>query len=337
MLLSPGRDVLVIVDRSAPASNGDLGRSVHRSLILNQPEPIILPDRFTVLGRNSSLIALDYLPPLAWEKLQRHDLKIVHSGQPRWVEPTSAHGHRLRRWTSHKPTLTHLLVLDHKHPAIRDRRTLFRKRITTVKDAPRLLVNGSNSRKIGGTVTKGKWAGMPILTLTLEERRTCWSGCSHFADCYGNKMNWSRRIEHGPELEERLESELRLLNRQHPDGFVVRLHALGDFYSAKYVRAWLRWLRLFPALRAFGYSSWPTGSPIGKALSTAVTAHWDRFAIRFSNQGVAERGATTIYREPEAPRIAEGIICPAQTDRTECCGTCALCWQTPANIVFVAH
>jgi hypothetical protein len=108
---------------------------------------------------------------------------------------------------------------------------------------------------------------MPILTLTLEERRSCWSGCRHFADCYGNKMNWSRRIEHGPALEARLEKELRRLNQKYPEGFVVRLHALGDFYSAKYVHSWMRWLQMFSALRAFGYSSRPLDSGIGRAIS----------------------------------------------------------------------
>jgi hypothetical protein len=278
-----------------------------------------------------------YEPPLAFEKLARHRLTVTRPGSPAWRPPPLIRGQTLRRWTSHRPTLSHLLKLDPDHPAITDRRTLFRKRIAAVKDALRLLISGSNSRKIGGMVTKGKWTGMPILTLTFEERRTCGSGCRHFADCYGNKMNWSRRIEHGPALETRLEKDLRRLNREYPAGFVVRLHALGDFYSAKYVRAWIRWLAMFPALRAFGYSSWPVDSGIGRAITDVVAARWDRFGIRFSNQEVAERGATMIYREPKFPRISEGVVCPAQTDRTECCGTCALCWQTQTNLVFVAH
>lgn len=310
---------------------------IHATLMLDLrcTEPV--GNQFTVIERGSQRFGLSYEPPLVFEKLARHRLTVIRSGTPAWRPPPLIHGQSLRRWTSHKPSLSHLLTLNPDHPAITDRRTLFRQRITTVKDAPRLLICGSNSRKIGGMVTKGKWAGMPILTLTLEERRTCWTGCRHYRDCYGNKMNWSRRIQHGPALEARLEIELRRLNREHPGGFVVRLHALGDFYSAKYVRAWVRWLGMFPALHAFGYTSWPVGSGIGKAVGEAVAANWDRFAIRFSNQNVTERGATTIYREPESPRVTEGIVCPAQTDRTECCATCTLCWQTQTNIVFVAH
>lgn len=31
------------------------------------------------------------------------------------------------------------------------------------------------------------------------------------------------------------------------------------------------------------------------------------------------------------------IPCPVQTGKTECCATCALCWQTERKIVFLAH
>jgi hypothetical protein len=36
----------------------------------------------------------------------------------------------------------------------------------------------------------------------------------------------------------------------------------------------------------------------------------------------------------------DGIVCPAQTNRTECCGTCGLCWHENAvdkTIIFIEH
>jgi len=49
-------------------------------------------------------------------------------------------------------------------------------------------LKASTNVKLGKRVTKGKLAGFPILTLTLEERATCPASCIHYADCYGNNM-----------------------------------------------------------------------------------------------------------------------------------------------------
>jgi hypothetical protein len=289
------------------------------------------------LGVRRGVIALNYEPPLAFEKLTRLGYEIIQDGRKPWVRPQADHGQRLRRWLQHKPPLANIMSLTGNHPAVVDGRTLFRARVTHPDDAPRVLVPGHNSRKIGGLVVKGKWAGMPIFTLTLEERKSCWDGCSHWSDCYGNKMNWSRRLQHGAALEERIEKELQVLSREHPPGFVVRLHVLGDFPSVQYVQRWRAWLRKYPALNVFGYTSWPSSTPVGAAVKKLRTEQWERFAVRTSNQGLKRYGANTIHREPEAGTVPEGIVCPAQTDRTECCGTCGLCWQTKRSIAFIAH
>lgn len=153
-------------------------------------------------------------------------------------------------------------------------------------------------------------------------------------NCYGNKMNWSERIIAGRPLIHRLGAELRALAQKHPHGYVIRLHVLGDFWSLDYVRRWLAWSRRIPQLHIFGYTSWPPSEAIGALLRDASNRMWTRFAIRLSNQPVTERGASTI----DAARFAGGaIVCPAQTDRTECCGTCGLCWSTRRNIAFLRH
>jgi hypothetical protein len=274
---------------------------------------------------------------LAFEKLARLEYEIIQDGRKPWVRPQADHGQRLRRWLQHKPPLANIMSLADDHPAVVDGRTLFRARVTLPDDAPRVLIPGHNSRKIGGLVVKGKWAGKPIFTLTLEERKSCWDGCSHWSDCYGNKMNWSRRLKHGAALEERIEAELKQLGREHPQGFVVRLHVLGDFPSVRYVQRWTAWLRKYPALNVFGYTSWPSSTPVGAAIKKLRTEQWDRFAVRTSNQELKRYGANTVHREPETGTVPEGIVCPAQTERTECCGTCGLCWQTKRSIAFIAH
>ena len=130
--------------------------------------------------------------------------------------------------------------------AIANARTVFTNRI---KQADRetmgkseLLIKKSTNVKLGKRVTKGKWKGFPIFTLTLEERATCPRSCAHWADCYGNNMLYAFRYEAGPELEAMLETELAELQRKYPNGFLVRLHILGDFYSVGYVAKWAKWL-----------------------------------------------------------------------------------------------
>jgi hypothetical protein len=142
-----------------------------------------------------------------------------------------ASGGSLRRFESIKPT-GHRINLDAENPAFLNEGTLFPGRVEHPFDRPRLLIDGHNSRKIGRTVMKGKLKGFPIFTLTLEERATCPRSCLEWATCYGNSMNWARRIKHGRDLEERLWEELADKQARHPNGFLVRLHILGDFYSA---------------------------------------------------------------------------------------------------------
>lgn len=261
----------------------------------------------------------------------------VGGGEVMSAQPKDKFGHRLRRFTNHTPALSAIKRLAPEHPAIVKGGTLYRARVVSPNDTPRLLKSGTHNRKIGGRVVKGAWAGMPIYTLTLEERATCPRSCAQWSDCYGNKMNWSERLVHGPDLEARLEGELAQLAGKHPDGFVVRLHVLGDFYSVEYVQLWLGWLIRFPMLRVYGYTAWQPNTKIGRLIANVSKRAWSRFAIRHSNGGMTERSTLTLYRKPEGSTVGDAIVCPAQTDATECCSTCALCWATTRNIAFLAH
>lgn len=125
------------------------------------------------------------------------------------------------------------VVLPAFDQAARSGRTLFPSRVYAPEEVARVLKSGHQSRKIGAFATKGPRRGWPIFTLTLEERATCPRSCQQWRSCYGNNMQATERIEPGEALENALVAELAELQAKHPDGFMVRAHVLGDFYSEK--------------------------------------------------------------------------------------------------------
>ena len=237
------------------------------------------------------------------------------------------------------------LILSVGHPATVEKRTLFP---TTVREVGQewLLKGGEHSGKIGRVVTKGAWKGFPIYSLTLEERATCPTSCGHWSSCFGNHMPMARRWRHGPELEWRLRREVAALELDHPKGFAVRLHQLGDFMSVGYVAMWRELLERHPALHAFGFTARinTTEDEIAYAVALLVRDYWTRcdpprFAIRFSNAPVFSRSTLTMESPVQKP--ADAVICPMQYTpggkKTESCGSCALCWQSTKRVAFLIH
>jgi hypothetical protein len=221
----------------------------------------------------------------------------------------------------------------HDHPAILEGRTIYPSTVVSPRETW-ALKNGSNWRKIGGEVLKGRWRGWPIFVLNLEERRTCPVACRHYRSCYGNHMQWLQRMEVGPDLIWKLPREVALLSIDHPN-FVVPLHGMGDFFSCEYVALWRRLLERHKGLHLFGYSArWDDA--IGEALrSLARDAGWSRFAMRFSNAPMMTRSTVTIESMRQKPVGA--VVCPEQTGHSESCSTCALCWSTEKRIAFLQH
>ena len=246
----------------------------------------------------------------------------------------------LRRFGSIEPS-GRGVVLPGYHPAVRAGNTLFPSRVFAPDELGRVLKTGQQSRKIGAFVTKGGRRGWPIFTLTLEERATCpapqadGSGCSEWQHCYGNNMQAAERVVHGDGLIAALTLELAGLAAKHPTGFMVRLHVLGDFYSAAYVHFWGAALAAIPALHLFGFTAHSPSSEIGRAVSRLALDHgWGRAAIRFSGAPHELRAARVI----EAGEVDSGaVLCPAQTGAAECCATCALCWNSERTIAFRRH
>lgn len=247
-----------------------------------------------------------------------------------------------RRFTD-KPDLNPEAVkaLPAYHDAIKERRTLFPSTVVEVTESEpeHLLISGFNNKKLGDTIAKGKFAGYKLFQLSLEERATCNAQCEHFQYCYGNGMQYARRLRMGdPEtFYDRLSAELGDLLRQHGK-IMVRLHVLGDFISVEYVQFWMDMIDLFEGdLAVYGYTRWRPEDDIGREIERAKVLGDDLFRIRWSGLPGPD-GALVIDRKPEAAKVSEGLVCPAQTDATACCATCGLCWdRTKQPIVFVKH
>jgi len=148
-------------------------------------------------------------------------------------------------------------------------------------------------------------------------------------------MQAAERIVPGPELTAALEAELAALQAKHPAGFLLRLHVLGDFYSGEYVEFWQRMLQALPALHVFGFTAHAPASELGRAIARlSLEQGWNRWAIRFSG-APHELRASRVLGPGESDHAA--ILCPAQTGATDCCATCALCWQSERAIAFRRH
>lgn len=150
-------------------------------------------------------------------------------------------------------------------------------------------------------------------------------------------MPYARRIDHSDRgaLEAAIRRDLAaLLGVRGRVGVMVRLHALGDFYSAPYVRFWSGLLRELPRLAVYGYTAWGPTTDIGRAVAAAKREHGRRFAVRWSNGRDPEDCAVPVRAVDEA---VNAVVCPEQTGKVDGCGKCGLCWGTRRNIAFLEH
>lgn len=225
-----------------------------------------------------------------------------------------------------------------RNPAIAAGRSIFHEKgVKPVADLNNLLVSGHSNIKIGRDVRKGKlFRGYWIYTLSLEERATCPRSCHHWATCYGNGMPYAKRVSHEnpAALMRKLEKEIAELRKKHV-GVLIRLHALGDFFSPEYVDFWVTMLLLHKNLAVFGYTAREPKSDIGTSIRDAKDLYGPRFAIRWSNGGGATDCTVPISVVQERP--ANAFICPEQLGLSDGCGKCGLCWNTTRNVAFLEH
>lgn len=223
--------------------------------------------------------------------------------------------------------------------------TRFPTRVLAPSSMRNILVSGHSNIKIGRDARIGKLKGYWIYTLSLEERATCPRSCHHWRSCYGNASPLAKRVDHtAPDFLPRLEAEIEALcsprqggrgGKPHRKGVIIRLHALGDFYSPEYVTFWDRMLRKHANLVIFGYTAWGSGTAIGYTINELINAWPGRAMLRFSNGGMRSRSTVPIVRAEDCPPGA--FVCPEQTGQFEACGKCGACWSTLKNIAFIEH
>lgn len=248
----------------------------------------------------------------------------------RYVRVDGAKGpeKRIRKRQPRLPTLAPAFV--------EEGRTKFGKRVKRIDDMPHILTSGHSNVKIGRDVRKGKFKGYWIYTLSLEERATCPRSCEHWQSCYGNNMPFAKRVDHtDPRFLPALEAEIERLLEKHKVGVLVRLHALGDFYSVAYVDFWRTMMHRHPRLAVYGYTAARWDGTIGQRLELAFEVFGARWMIRNSN-GDRPAMATVTIMDP-AHRPDNAFVCPEQTEQTRCCATCGACWSTTKNVAFLQH
>jgi len=225
--------------------------------------------------------------------------------------------------------------LDPWHPALAAGRTIHGRTVTPAARAKRLLKSGKWSSKIGDVAMKGKWKGFPLLTLTLEERATCPRTCLEWDTCYGNNLGHTtiERIFDDGFLELILHAEIARKAAQHPDGFAVRLHVLGDFYSVRYVEFWREMMREFDALHVFGFTARQPGDDIGRAVLEMMEEFDDRAMMRVSGAAFPQLCSEVV----DSIDQARFIVCPAQRKADHDCARCGLCWTSDHSISFLRH
>lgn len=199
-----------------------------------------------------------------------------------------------------------------------------------------MLKSGKSNKKLGALVRKGMWKGLPIFSLTLEERGSCPTHCEQWNNCYGNNMPFAHRYDHThPLFEQALASNLCSLADKHDQGFVVRLHVLGDFYSEDYVRFWQAMMFALPQIRVFGYTHHRSNEPIGRRIQQLNLLFPNRWRVRFSDDKSVEFRSEVVAIPQQI--VGSGILCPEQQGKADSCGDCAYCWHSTKPVYFLEH
>jgi hypothetical protein len=222
--------------------------------------------------------------------------------------------------------------------AVRDGTTMWTKQIYDPGDYPYDVIKESQNKKLtedgnpSERIRTGRWAGRKIWTLSLIARRTCARTCQHWVTCFDNNMRNAHRFEEGQALEDRIDLEVPLLLARHPEGVVIRLHVVGDFYSEQYVAVWREKLRRFPLLGLFIYTHRHPGTPIGDAILAMERAYPAQVAHRLSDWDGP--GASFNGYEGEI-EDAPATICPMQLGQVKSCASCGLCFNSTIDILVL--
>lgn len=256
-------------------------------------------------------------------------------GQARYVNPPMT-----------EPVPRSQVSLRPDHTAVVEGRSIHQHHVFHAADRDRVLIAGINNAKIGNRIVVGPWAGFFQFNLSLEERATCPRSCAVYNECFGNGMVMAARFHYDAGLMVALSRELAHLQRKRPKGFAVRLHVLGDFPDAAYVKQWCRWLKQFPALHVWGYTAHGPDTEIGSLINLANRARPNRWRVRFSVPEWTPPGpmqATTTWHKPDTTAFDpenSSMVCPQEIGKVDHCTQCGACWKPElahVRIVFYGH
>jgi len=220
--------------------------------------------------------------------------------------------------------------------------TKYRKSVvqtaSKTKTGLEVLKPGNNNKKLGYKITKGRWKGKYLYSITLEERATCPRSCHHWDDCYGNNMPFAKRYSANSSLCASIHSDIMRLRTKHPQGIVIRLHVLGDFYSTEYVNFWGTMLKAWPELCLFGYTArWDDN--IQSAIHTQLNVRYPtRCVIRYSQNQPFNETSSVRFATDES-FSGDSFICPEQTGKAASCADCGACWgeHSTKSVRFLSH
>lgn len=207
----------------------------------------------------------------------------------------------------------------------------------------RVLKSSRYNKKLGkknSVILKGpkEFRGKHLYHLTLVERLTCPQDCQQWNVCYGNHMPFAYRSPPGAELETALVKDVHYLASIYPEGFVVRLHILGDFYNTSYVDLWRDLLHTYPNMCIYGYTHRELTTDIGNAITEMVRDFPKRVSILRSDGQDPRDPLPWALTVPKGTTPRKDIlVCPEQTGKTESCLTCGLCMNGKTNIQFLEH
>lgn len=171
----------------------------------------------------------------------------------------------------------------------------------------------------------GAFKGMPLYSLTLEERATCERSCNAWDVCYGNNMPFAHRFDvttdGGLALMMRLTVELDKLDKKHKTGYSIRLHILGDFFSVAYVDFWREMLASRPLLHIYGYTH--RQGEIKAAIDSVWREHYGRFNIMQSDGETGDDKPIALIETTDGAMALP--LCPVQAKKSSGCLDCGLC------------
>ena len=228
----------------------------------------------------------------------------------------------------------------------------------------RLLVKGSGklARQPNYVLSRGNdKIGQAIFAFNLPAVDTCPGRSAACDACYAQRGRWvfpkvqaalrrNWEASRHPFFAERMIREVR---RRRAG--VVRIHASGDFYDARYVRSWARvarncpWVTFYaytrswqlPGLRAelVGLAALPnvrlwysadqdTGMP--SDLPEGVRVAW----LQEDSEDAVPKGVDLIFRvhrlrRAPVKRIGLTLVCPVEqgSGTSTTCTSCGLCWK----------